>query len=135
MIREVVLFSIVYSIVMNLLTYVLYVPSEFTAGASSLADITGKTESMYKGVVGVPLIDLGGLVFYTGNIVVDFLMNFVTAIPSVVSLLIDIFFRFFPIPTEIASVFKLGIYTTLSVIIILNLVSLLMKIRSRGAMA
>lgn len=133
MIKEVVLFSLVYSVVVNLVSYVLYVPSEFSAISSSMPEITQKTESMYKGVVGIPLIDLGGLIFYTGNIIVDFLMNFVTAIPSVVTLLIDVFFRFFPIQTQIASTFKLGIYTILSAIIVINLVIILLRIRSRGA--
>lgn len=133
MIRAIVLFSVCYSIVISLIAHALYVPSEFTAYATDLTTTTAKTEQMFKGVMGVPLLDIGGLIFYTGNIIIDFLMNFVTALPSVASLLIDIFFRFFPVGSAVASTFKLGIYTLVSIVIVIYLVQTLLNIRARGS--
>lgn len=37
----------------------------------------------------IPLINVGALVFYTGNFLVDFLGNFLTSIPQMITLLIS----------------------------------------------
>ena len=37
----------------------------------------------------IPVIELGALVFYSGNILIDLLVNFVTAIPQMIMLLVN----------------------------------------------
>lgn len=134
MIREIVLFSLVYSLAMTVLGYAVYVPVEFSHQGKPLQEYVEKSHGLYSGLMGVPLIDVGGLVFYSGNLVIDFLVNFVTAIPSVATALLSVFFYFFPIQREFAELLKLGTYTMLSVIIIVYLVVTLLQIRARGAL-
>ena len=43
----------------------------------------------------LPLIELGALVFYSGNIYIDLLINFITALPQMMSILINLFMILF----------------------------------------
>jgi len=38
----------------------------------------------------IPLVDIGALVFYTGNIILDLVLNFAFAIPTMITMLINL---------------------------------------------
>lgn len=48
-------------------------------------EVQGSLESQ----TDIPVIELGALVFYSGNILIDLLVNFVTAIPQMIMLIIN----------------------------------------------
>lgn len=130
LLKTVVAFSMFYSIVITLLSYAVAVPSEFSAISTDLSTYSQKAETLYQSTMGIPLLDMGGLVFYTGNAVIDFIMNFLTAIPSVSTLLIDLYLRFFPLDTSLAQTFKLSVYTLASVFLIIAIVKMVLGIRT-----
>lgn len=87
-----------YSVAINIIIYSL------PAGAINYADfftdtidesnlnynsITADVQSGLDQQSNVPLIEVGALVFYSGNILVDLILNFVTAIPQMIGLLIN----------------------------------------------
>jgi len=52
-------------------------------------DITSDIQGGLDQQSNVPLIEVGALVFYSGNILIDLILNFVTAIPQMIGLLIN----------------------------------------------
>lgn len=80
----------------------------------------------------IPVVDLGALVFYSGNIFVDLLLNFMTAIPQMFSLLLTGLFTFLNIDAYIATQLKLFTTTLLTITYVLMLLKFIMQIRSRG---
>jgi hypothetical protein len=82
----------------------------------------------------IPLIDLGSLLFYSGNFIMDMLLNFITAIPQMISLLIMLIFgnliNLDPYILTQINVFSGGIIT---LIYMIGIIQTLMSIRSRGS--
>ena len=52
-------------------------------------DIAGDVQGGLDQQSNVPLVEVGALVFYSGNILIDLILNFVTAIPQMIGLLIN----------------------------------------------
>ena len=99
---------IFWSFVFTSLTYTL--PSEdvpklafitFENGTTDLTAINQQFESAITQQTEIPLVDLGALLFYTGNIIIDLVLNFAFAIPEMFSILLNILFMVAPVDTKI----------------------------------
>jgi len=51
-----------------------------------------------------PYIDLGAIIFHSGNIIIDFVVNFVTAVPQLIGFGVNFIFLIFPIDSYIKTV-------------------------------
>lgn len=105
--------------------------SEPTANLD-VKDISTTIESNIKSQLNIPLVDVGSLVFYSGNIVIDMLINFFTAIPSMITILVSGFFAFFPVDAFIAVQVKLVLWVMAAIIYFLAFLAFIMSIRSQG---
>lgn len=92
--------------------------------------------SQVEGNVGkqfnLPVIELATLVFYSGNIVIDLLLNFITAVPQMFTLLISGFLLFFNLDAVVATQVKLFFETMITMLYIIGIITLLLSIRSGG---
>ena len=90
-----IIVSIVYSLGMTLIAYSLPAdsisyPDMFKESLTNadIDDISTSLEDSMQLQTNVPVIDIGTLVFYTGNFLLDLLLNFITAVPQMFGLLI-----------------------------------------------
>lgn len=100
--------------------------------APNLQNVTNKVEEAMQQQLKIPVIDLGALVFYSGNLIVDLMLNFFFAIPSIFSLIINGILNLFPIDSFVATYFKLFITSAISIFYFLSLLVFLTNVRSRG---
>lgn len=59
------------------------------ASSSNLEATVLKLKDSLNSQLNIPIIEVGALVFYSGNIIVDLLLNFIFAIPEMITLLIN----------------------------------------------
>ena len=78
----------------------------------------------------IPLLDMGALVFYSGNIVVDLILNSLFAIPEMISIIVNIFLNFFAVNAYVATYAKLLIWAVISAVYIISILAFIMNIRS-----
>jgi len=64
------------------------------------SDVTTQVQESLTTQTNIPILDIGSLVFYSGNILLDLLVNFAFAIPEMVTLLISGVARIFNIEGE-----------------------------------
>ena len=76
-------------------------------GHDTMDTLGPKIESNLGSQLRLPLIDAAALVFYSGNLVVDLLMNFMTAIPQMFTLLVEGIFTLMPIDANLQKYVKL----------------------------
>jgi hypothetical protein len=106
-----------------------------SSGADTLETIGPELESNLQNQVNLPLINAAALVFYSGNLIVDLVLNFFTAIPQMFTLLLEGFFMLVPnINPVVQTYFKLFVFTIISVMYFLGLISFLSKSRSGGGL-
>jgi len=78
----------------------------------------------------IPIVNLGVMVFYSGNLFVDLLVNFVTAIPSMFSLILELLLLVFSPSTEVQSTIQLFFYLTTTTLYLISVLSSILSIRT-----
>jgi hypothetical protein len=121
---------LIYSLPSDSINYVENYETEHTADLKGVSsEFQGSVESQRD----LPLLDLGAMVFYSGNILIDLIMRFFFAIPEMVSIVIGTAFVFIGVDPYIVGQMQLLIWAVISAIYMLSILRLLMNIRSRGA--
>jgi len=96
----------------------------------SLNDTTTKVQSSIQRQTNIPVIELGALVFYSGNIIIDLLLNFAFALPEMVGLVISGLGLLINLDTFIVASVQLFISALMIVLYFIGLIQLLTGIRS-----
>ena len=98
------------------------------SGSDTLETLGPQLEENLQNQIDLPLVDIAALVFYSGNLIVDLVLNFFTAIPQMFTLLLDGLFILMPnIAADIQIYLKLFVGTIISVMYFLGLISFLSK--------
>lgn len=95
-----------------------------------LQSISTDMEGNIDDQLNIPLIDAGALLFYTGNIVIDLMLNFLTAVPSMFTLLLNGLFLIIPVDEFLKGWVLLFAFVSVAVFYMLGLMSFLSGLRS-----
>lgn len=76
---------------------------------ANIQDIGQRIDSSISDQLGLPLVDFGSLVFFSGNIIADLILNFLLAVPGMINVIFSAFFLFFPVNAVLQQDFKLFI--------------------------
>lgn len=121
---------VVYSLPADTLNYVGNFESDNTLDLEDVSnDIQGGVDQQFN----LPLLDIGALVFYSGNIIIDLMLRFFLAIPEMISIVMGTFFVFVGVDTFIAGQLQLLLWAVIAAFYMLGIIRFMMNIRSRGA--
>lgn len=98
----------------------------------SLETISSDVQQSIQKQTNIPIIDLGALIFYSSNFIVDLLMNFLFALPQMLTLVVTGFLMLFNVDTGIANLLQLYLSAVMVVTYILSIITMLLGARSRG---
>ena len=139
--KAIILVMLFYSVGINIIVYTL--PNDALADASVFKDTIDESGFNYDDIAAdvqggldqqsnVPLIEIGALVFYSGNILVDLILNFVYAIPQMIGLLINAIVHVFgsTLDVYIMGIVEAFTAVALTVFYMLSLINLTTNIRS-----
>lgn len=133
-----IVIQIFYSFSATLLTYSLTklgVNSDiYKINTTNYVEIGEKLQTGLQLQTNIPIIDMGALIFYSGNLLIDLMVNFFTAIPSMVTALVNFFFTIFVIDAQLASMIKLFVFSFVSILYVLMLIQFLISLRTRGGL-
>lgn len=103
------------------------------AGDINLQSVSSDVQDAVEDELDIPVIELGALVFYSGNILIDLILNFAFALPQMVTLLINSFLYIFGIDSQLAVILQLFTSAVIAVLYFIGILQLVMNIRGRGA--
>lgn len=95
-----------------------------------LDSISQQVEGSLQDQTNIPVIELGALVFYSGNILLDLLLNFAFALPQMFSLLINGFLAIFNIDSGIAVIIQGFASGAMLIVYFISLIQMLTNVRS-----
>lgn len=100
--KTIILVQLFFSFAITGISYAL--PSDAVHYIDSASDLASRIdlentgeqieESLTK-QTNIPVIELGALVFYSGNIIIDLLLNFIFAVPEMFALILNLFMLLF----------------------------------------
>lgn len=100
------------------------------AGDIDMANIKGDFESSLVSQLDIPAVEVGALVFYSGNILLDLLANFLFAVPIMIGLIISAITNLFSLDNFIVYTVQMFVSVVIGIIYIISLIQLLIGIRS-----
>lgn len=103
---------------------------ELTGNANSLQGISNDLESSFNSQSNLPLIEVGALVFYSGNIIVDLLLNFATATPQMFMLIITGFGTLFSLNTQLLIIVQTFLTAIMIGLYVIAMITFLAGLRS-----
>jgi hypothetical protein len=135
--KATLLIMLFYSVSITILTYA--IPDDQLNYVTSFSDLSGQIdlESISSEVVNsvdsqtnIPLVELGALVFYSGNILIDLLLNFAFAIPEMVALILAGLQSIFKFDVVIVNSLQLFLMVSITIFYFIGLLQLITGIRS-----
>lgn len=135
--KATILIMLFYSVSITILTYSM--PDDSLKYVTSFSDITtpidletisADVQESLQSQTDIPVVELGALVFYSGNIFIDLLFNFAFAVPEMIGILINGVVRIFNIDFMLGNIVQLFSTTVLLVLYVISLIQLLTGIRS-----
>lgn len=135
--KIVILIMLFYSFSITALSYAIpddskkYVDSfSDLANTIDLEEVSSEVQDSITQQTNIPVIELGALVFYSGNILIDLLLNFAFAIPQMIGLIINGVMLLFSIDSYIFALAELFAGVVITVYYFIGIMQLLTGIRS-----
>jgi len=137
MFKVILVVQLFFAVGITLLTYA--VPTSFinqvssfseVAEAINLESVSGDVQQSLERQTDIPAVELGALVFYSGNILIDLLLNFIFAIPEMVGLIINGLTRLLSIDTFMIATVQTFIGVVVMVLYFIGIMQLLVGVRS-----
>lgn len=107
-----------------------YVNTYEIAVTTDLSEISTDLESGLTNQTNLPLIEVGALVFYSGNILLNLMLNFLNAVPQMFTLLLTAIFQFIAVPDVIQTKVKYYFLVVVSAFYYALLLAMLLNVRS-----
>ena len=96
----------------------------------TLSDVSGKIQTSTTSQTNIPIIDLGGLLFYSGNLMLDLFLNFIFAVPEMITLIINAFMNIFSLDVGLINLVEIFAGVIFSIVYFLSLINMVISIRS-----
>lgn len=135
--KIVVIVMLFYSMCITLLTYSLPAGAvNYVTGFSEVAqDInlnstSAEVRESLEAQTDIPVVELGALVFYSGNIIVDLLLNFLFAVPEMIGMLVNGVMLLLNIDSYVFAVVQIFASVAVSMMYLIGVIQLLTSIRS-----
>lgn len=134
---SIVIVQLFYSFVITGMAY--SIPDDAKQYVTGFSDITDELSlesvgaDIQEGVesqTSIPVIELGALIFYSGNILIDLLLNFAFAIPEMIGMLINGLMMLFSIDSVLFALVQLFATATITVVYLIGILQLIAGIRS-----
>ena len=107
-----------------------YIKPFQTKTTASLSDTVSEVESSIDRQLNIPIIEIGALVFYSGNIVIDLFLNFIFAVPEMLTILTHGLILVVNVPAYLVDTIQTFAFSVFSIFYILSVISLLLGVRS-----
>lgn len=126
-----------YSVAITLIAYAIpdtslnYVTSQEISGFR-YQDLGNKMEDSLTKQTNLPIIDLAALVFFSGNILMDLLINFMYAIPQMLGLLISIITGIFNFDSGIVLIVETFTSIIITSLYVVGVIQMVVGIRSQS---
>lgn len=96
----------------------------------TLEGVTQDVQDSLEQQTDIPVIELGALVFYSGNILIDLILNFVFAIPQMLGLVVHGVMLLLNVDTYLFALVQLFASAVVTVLYVIGIMQLLTSIRS-----
>jgi len=96
----------------------------------NIEGITSEMEESLLSQTEIPIVEFGALVFYSGNLIIDLLLNFIFAIPEMIGLLVNGLMLLFNIDSYAFALVEMFAAAATTVFYLFGIIQLTVGLRS-----
>lgn len=128
--------QIFFSVGINVITYTSpptatsYFTNIFGINTADLTSLQTQLQGSLAEQSSMPLVELGALAFYSGNVILDLILNFAFALPEMVSIVLQSISLLFMLDPTIMNWIQVFIFVTFTVLYFFGIIGLLAAIRT-----
>ena len=133
--KGIVLFMLFYSFAVT--TYCYFIPADalnytsvFSSNTVNFEETAAQFEDSLSSQTSLPLVDLGALVFYSGNYLIDLMLNFAFAIPNMITTLLSSIAMLFGVNTYVWAYLDLVAKTAMIIFYFIGIIQLILTMRA-----
>lgn len=140
--KTILLVQLFYAFSITLLVYTM--PADSLNYVTGFSDITQTVDLQNTATLvqdsitdqtNIPVVELGSLIFFSGNILIDLLLNFAFAIPEMIGMIINGLMLLINIDSQLFAVVQLFASVVVTVLYFIGIIQLLTSIRSGRSIA
>jgi hypothetical protein len=135
----IVMISLLYGFGSTILTYALNpygvnsnILNSFSSPSANITNITNNVQSNLQSQMKIPIVGDLSLIFYSGNIMVDMIMNTFLALPEIITIIVNVLINFVVVDAYLGMELKIIILANVTVVYVINIIAFLLQIRSRA---
>jgi len=135
--KVILIVQLFYAVAITFLVYSMPVDSlQYVTGFSditgdiSLEGVASDVQDSVHAQTEIPVVELGALVFYSGNILIDLLLNFTFAIPQMLMMVVNGVAMLFSIDSNLLNTLQLFISVLVVIMYSIGLIQLITGVRS-----
>ena len=121
---------ITHAVPVDTLNYIDVFTSSSTSSSTYLQEVSTKMQDSLTSQQNIPIIEFGAVVFYSGIIVLDLLMNFLFAVPEMMTLLMSGISLIINLDSFLVRQLQLFIGVAFSIVYIIGVIQLITSMRS-----
>lgn len=139
--KAVLIVMLFYAFAVTILAYTMpgnstrYIQAFETQNTPSITETAETIQNSIQSQLNIPIIEIGALVFYSGNIVIDLFLNFAFAIPEMLSILLNGVIYLVNIPGDLVGTVQLFGFALFTIFYVLGIIQLLLGVRSGRSIA
>jgi hypothetical protein len=103
-------------------------------GVINFATLGNTMEGTVKSQSTIPFLNVGSLIFYSTSLILNLVVNFITAIPQMISWLLLGLFEFIPVHQTIQTSVRMIFIAMITILYYLLLVLYIMGVRTQASM-
>lgn len=137
LVKVIILVQLFYSFGITAVTYTLPEDAlQYVTGFSDVADeinletVSNEVTDSLQQQQNLPIVELGALVFFSGNILIDLLLNFAFAIPGMLGMVVQGLMMLFSIDTSLGVLLQIFASVVVTVFYVIGLMQLVVGVRS-----
>jgi len=140
MVKVILIMQAFFSLTITLTAYAL--PSDmrvyvdefaFTGGATDIPGMASTVQGNLDNQRDIPVIEVGALIFYSGVILLDLVMNFLFAIPIMIGMFINGLLMLFSVDSYVWATIELFTASLMIILYIVSAIQMIASYRGRGA--
>ena len=105
---------------------------QYENGTFDLLTVKAQFEESIANQVNIPFVDVGTLVFYSGNLILDLMLNFFLFVPQMFNILITLLGRIFLIDGTLIALLQLFLTVFIGVMYVIGLLQFVSTYRNPG---
>lgn len=106
--------------------------TQYQDGSFDLLEVKSQFEGIMTSQTNIPFVNAGALIFYSGNLILNLMVNFFTFVPQMFTIILTLIAAIIPMDANLLNQLKVFITVFMGIMYVIALLSFISQYRNPG---